>query len=171
MKPYHLFLLVIIILIFGCGDKKYKQSKYSDIKFEYKKTELEFTNLKSNIEVQERWLNGKPAGRLAILFSIKNKSNKAVELNKSDFKVFLPSSDTYYPGDLSRTLDDIDKDNLTETQENIIMPGKEANFESIYWFPYSNKNEYYDDIKWNIQNGSDNIIVIFLEPKFGIANY
>lgn len=147
MKIYYLFILAIIILISGCGDKKYKQSEYSDIKFEYKKADFEFTNLKSNIEVQERWLNGKPAGRLAILFSIKNKSNKAVELNQKDFPIYLPSNDALYYGDLDRSMDDIDKDNLTESQENIVMPGKEANFNLIYWLPYSNKNEYYNDIR------------------------
>ena len=163
-----LLLLFVFSLFFSCGKKSFDENSVFEIKFNYQTAKVEFVTLTSNIAPMEKWLNGKPASRVSVMFCIRNASNKSIELKKGDFKIYLPSEKETYSGDLYRTMDDISNDDLSEAQEQIIMPNKNANFYMTYWLPYSTSEEYFKGIKWQINGESNSTIDVLLRPTFGV---
>lgn len=159
-----ILILFIIFLVFR--KKSFDQYSYSEIELNYDNSNLVFTELESDIRVRDKWMNGKPAGRLYVIFAMKNKGNKSIELNSEDFKVYLPSEKEYYNSNLNRSYDDREDNDLWESQENIIMPGKVAKFDLTYWLPYSNDQQFYKNIEWQISNKNSSNIIVKLKPTF-----
>ena len=163
-----LLLLFVFSLFFSCGKKSFDENSVFEIKFNYQTAKVEFVTLTSNIAPMEKVLNGKPASRVTVMFSLRNASKKSIELRKNDFNIYLSSQKETYSGDLFRSLDDISNDDLSEVQEQIIMPDKNANFYMTYWLPYSTSEEYFKEIKWQINGESNSTIDILLRPTFGV---
>ncbi len=163
------FIAVIIFLCFilcGCGTKTFTEN--DNITFDYKKGSLIITEFKSEIMPGKAWLNKSPAGRLTIVFTVKNDSEKDIRIDKEDFRAYFEKEEEYYLGELQRLVDDFDdsKMDLYDAQKYIVFPDKEAHFNYIYWLPYSETKSYYKNILWGQYEKEKLLFKVKLSPNY-----